>query len=55
MLSAPIISELQEILFQEFSYTTSIDEASEIATQLVGYIEALKEINEDNYAKAENK
>lgn len=45
MLSPQTISELQEILSEEFSYTTSTEEAVDIATSLVSWIEELAEIN----------
>ena len=54
MLSAQTISELQEILSEEFSFETSIEEASAIATSLVQYVETLIEIDHD-YGKNESK
>lgn len=54
LLSTNTISELQRILSEEFSYETSKEDVAEIATQMVGYIETLKEINDDEYAKTKN-
>jgi len=45
MLSELTILDLQKILFEEFSYKCSKEDASEIAISLVKFVETLTEID----------
>lgn len=54
MLSAQTILELQEILCEEFSYKTPTEEASEIAAQLMYWIEELAETNNESPCQTAN-
>ena len=48
-LSKKIIEELQRILKEDFKTETTVAEASEIASNLVGYFDSLLKITNNNH------
>lgn len=53
-LSDKTVLELKTILKEEFALECTVEEASEIAESLVGYVDLLQEINTNEYGNTQN-